>query len=66
MGEKETLTVGILELMEGMTPEEIEGYKSEWLKTIQKKDIEMYSRVIEFVDCVCEVAIKRAYKEVLA
>ncbi len=62
MTEVERLTIELLNELDGMSPEVIEGLRTEWIEQLKGGNAERYQRVEGFVNAVCDVAIDRTKK----
>lgn len=63
MDEKYKLTLELLELLEDMTLEQIAEFRNKLMKECIQKEPEQWERVKEYVDTVCDIAIKRLLKK---
>lgn len=62
MTEIEKMTVELLNEMDGMSPQNIEELRTEWIEQLKAGNAERYQRVEGFVNAVCDVAIDRTKK----
>lgn len=60
MDEKWKLTMELLELMEDMSPGQIEAVRTEWMEMYVSKEPARWKRVKKFVDAITTIAIRRA------
>ena len=60
--EIDALSMEILHAFEGMSPEEIDKIRKDWLAEVQGRKTELVSpdRVVDYVNSVTDVAIDRA------
>lgn len=60
--EIDALSMEILHAFEGMSPEEIDKIRKDWLAEVQGRKTEFVSpdRVVDYVNAVTDVAIDRA------
>lgn len=60
--EIDALSMEILHAFEGMSPEEIDKIRKDWLAEVQDRKTELVSpdRVVDYVNAVTDVAIDRA------
>ena len=60
--EIDALSMEILHAFEGMSPEEIDKIRKDWLAEVQGRKTELVSpdRVVDYVNAVTDVAIYRA------
>lgn len=65
MDEKlDEMTKTFLHELDGMTPEEIEQLRTEWVEEIvnRRAELKSFEAVTNYVNAVCDVAISRAKK----
>lgn len=63
MTEVEKLTIELLNELDGMSPEFIEGLRVEFVAGINREDPEKWKKVERYVNAVCDTAIDRANKQ---
>ena len=58
------MTKTFLNELEGMTPEEIEQLRIEWVEEIvnRKAELKSFENVTDYVNAICDVAVNRAKK----
>lgn len=66
MSESERIIIDILKDMEDMKPDAIEKLRKRFIDEMKAEDMDRLKRVEEFVNTLCDTAVKRAKKREMA